>query len=315
MRSAGFAVTIASALGLLFASCGKDPTPAGADEVAPLGPGEVELGVMSLNILNGESDIHADPWDERKDRVLQRIVDSEPDLLGLQEALGFQTAYLREHLSDYGYVGAGRRDGEDEGERVAIFFRTDRFEKLDEGHFWLSSTPDTPGSKNRFRIHPRMVSWMHLRSREASDLTLHFFNTHFDPISRKARYNAAQLLRERIAEIAGEGPALVVGDFNAHAGKGTYTRLLAPDAEEGPQLIDSYRAVFPKRGKNEGTWHGPKGIRIDRRIDWILHTPYFRTIDAGIDTSRTDGKFPSDHYPVWATIRWPGEDPDWPPAR
>jgi endonuclease/exonuclease/phosphatase family metal-dependent hydrolase len=38
-------------------------------------------------------------------------------------------------------------------------------------------------------------------------------------------------------------------------------------------------------------------------MDWILASSYFQTIDAEIDHTRRSGGYPSDHFPVTATLR------------
>ena len=43
-----------------------------------------------------------------------------------------------------------------------------------------------------------------------------------------------------------------------------------------------------------GTDHG--------QIDHILCTPGITVTGAGIDTSRPGGRFPSDHYAIWANV-------------
>ena len=55
--------------------------------------------------------------------------------------------------------------------------------------------------------------------------------------------------------------------------------------------------------QGEGTFHGFTGEATRGRIDWILVTDDFQGVDAGIDRTQDNGRYPSDHYPVWATFR------------
>jgi len=174
---------------------------------------------------------------------------------------------------------------------------------LDEGHFWLSKTPDVPGSKDWLSAVPRIVTWVKLRTREEPVRTFYHFNTHFDPASKWAQIESAKLLRRRMAEIAGSSPAIVTGDFNAHAGNETYKTLFGEEGGEGLTFIDSFRAAHPQHQGNEGTYHLPGNVRVPRRIDWILHTLHFRTVGADVDLKDNAGRFPSDHYPVVADLR------------
>ena len=62
--------------------------------------------------------------------------------------------------------------------------------------------------------------------------------------------------------------------------------------------------THPTRADGEGTFSAFNGKRSGGRIDWILHSPTFRTVSAAIDRTEESGRFPSDHYPVTAVLRW-----------
>ncbi len=49
-------------------------------------------------------------------------------------------------------------------------------------------------------------------------------------------------------------------------------------------------------------YRGPKAG--EPRIDWILTTKGLETVSTRIDTFNVDGTYPSDHFPVEATLRW-----------
>jgi len=287
----------------LLSSWAEEPAPRIAPEPPPLAEGQIDIRVMSFNILDATKRLRITRWDQRKALAVEVINAFHPDLLGTQEAQPFQAAYLDQHLPGHQFVGVGRRDGRDEGQFVAIFFKRDRFEKLAEGHFWLSETPDVPGSKDWLSPVPRVVSWLKLRSRSQPAPAFFYFNTHVDPVSVWARNESAVLLRKRVATIAGGAPVIVTGDFNSNEGTKCYRLMLDDSDGLGLGLIDSYRRVHPAEQGNEGTWHGPGGIRPDRRIDWILHTPHFTPIATAIDRTKKDGQYPSDHFPVTAVLR------------
>ena len=84
-------------------------------------------------------------WDRRRELVVQRVRAFDPHLLGTQEGLASMEAFLRERLGDYTFFGVGRSDGKRRGEMCGVFFKTARFELLDGGHFWLSTTPEKTG--------------------------------------------------------------------------------------------------------------------------------------------------------------------------
>jgi endonuclease/exonuclease/phosphatase family metal-dependent hydrolase len=293
-------VVLAGAI-ILMLMCPPYEIPARAAAPSP-GEGPM-IRVMTFNILNGRSDWHVGRWENRKAAVVDRIHAFDPDLLGLQEALSFQSDYIQGELPGYGHVGVGRGDGKDRGEQAAIFYRLSRFEKLQEGHFWLSDEPDEAGSKYPWTVVQRMVTWVELRTLDEQPRTIWYFNTHFDPLSEGARLKSAALLRERIAAMTGDGATVIVtGDFNAPADDKTYRAVM--DGDNSPHLVDAWRELQTQPASNEGTYHLIGGLRVNRRLDWILHTPDLAATEVEIDMAKVGGKYPSDHFPVEAVLRF-----------
>lgn len=262
-----------------------------------------QLRVMSFNLrvpfrLDGFN-----YWEHRKQELVQTICQFQPDLLGTQECVNAQAWYLFENLPNYGFHGVGRDDGNTKGEMTAIFFRADKFRKLAGGHFWLSEEPHEVGSKGWDAWWRRMCSWVRLES-IADGRQFVFFNAHFDSNGDDARYHSAVLLRRKIDEIAGGLPAVVSGDFNCGEGSKPYNTLIAGPTLREERLIDTYREAHPRRSEHEGTRHGFDGSTHGERIDWIITTQGFDTAWAGIDHTRFGGRYPSDHFPVTAILRW-----------
>ena len=273
---------------------------------ALLGAGERDgtLRVMSLNVRLGVADDGENSWEHRKALLVRTVQDFDPDLLGTQETWPFQAEYLLEQLPGREYVGWPRQPGNDEdGEECGILFRSARFEKLDEGQLWLSETPDVAGSKSWDSSLPRVVTWVKLRDQTRPDGVLWFFNTHFDHRGAEARRQSARLLRKRLEEIASPAAWIVTGDFNCPEDSPPYRELVG-EAKGGLTVVDSYRAVHPTRTDGEGTFSAFNGNRSGGRIDWVLHSPRFHTVSAAIDRTEENGRFPSDHYPVTAVLRW-----------
>jgi len=258
---------------------------------------------MTFNIRYGAADDGADSWPHRKDLVVETIELFRPDLFGVQEALDFQVEFLREHLPEFSAHGRGR-DADGSGEQSALFFRTERFELLDSGHFWLSETPDEPGSQGWDAAFPRMCSWVKLADRQAGGATLLFLNTHWDHRGAIARLESARVLRKFLAGFHPEGAVIVSGDFNTDEDGAPYAELVLAERDGKRQLFDSYREAHPEISPNELTFNGFEGGRVGKRIDWILHSSSFSTLRAEINHISENGRFPSDHYPVEAVLRW-----------
>ena len=261
-----------------------------------------ELRVMTFNLrVRTKLDGH-NIWDKRRDLVVERVRAFDADLLGTQEGLYSMETYLRLQLSDYTFRGVGRNDGKLRGEMCGVFFKAARFEQLDGGFFWLSKTPEKSGSRGWAEVWPRMVTWVKLRPRNGGT-AFYWFNTHFDAYSPWARAQSAKLLLNRIALIAGTAPCIVTGDFNTIPGSAAYQTLLAPQPNAASSLHDTFRSAYPIVTHDEGTVHFFTGRTRGPRIDWILATSQFRVIDGGIDHTRGPHGYPSDHFPVTATLR------------
>jgi endonuclease/exonuclease/phosphatase family metal-dependent hydrolase len=264
-------------------------------------PAQADLRVMSFNIRFGTARDGENHWDKRKEKVVEAIRAFSPDLLGTQECIGFQRDYLAEHLPEYGSLGVGRDDGGDKGEMMAVFYKKDRFEKLESGHFWLSETPDQVGSKSWDSSLPRMATWLKLQDKRQPDAQpILFINTHFDHIGKTARLESARLLRRQIEELGKGCSTVITGDFNAAEASPPYNALFGAESP----VVDTYRAMHPERLRNEGTFSGFKAGRTEGgRIDWIAVTKDWKILSADIDRTSSDGRTPSDHYPVNAILR------------
>jgi hypothetical protein len=261
-----------------------------------------ELRVMTFNlrvrtILDGHN-----IWDKRRDLVVERVRAFDADLLGTQEGLDSMETYLRQQLGDYTFRGVGRDDGKQRGEMCGVFFKTARFELLDGGYFWLSKTPEKPGSRGWAEVYPRMVTWVKLRSR-AGGTPFYWFNTHFDTYSPWARAQSSELLRDRIAHIAGANALHRHRRLQHRSRFHALPHAARSAADRGGFAARRFRVAHPVATRDEGTVHFFTGRRGGRRMDWILASSYFQTIDAEIDHTRGSGGYPSDHFPVTATLR------------
>ena len=93
------------------------------------------------------------------------VKNNDVDILGIQEGLKNQVDYLSEELSNYSYIGIGRDDGKEAGEYSAVFYKKDRFDKLESNTFWLSQTPDKPGF-GWDAVCNRIVTWGKFKDKE-----------------------------------------------------------------------------------------------------------------------------------------------------
>jgi endonuclease/exonuclease/phosphatase family metal-dependent hydrolase len=132
--------------------------------------------------------------------------------------------------------------------------------------------------------------------------TVLFLDTHWDHAGTQARVEAARMVRQKMVDLHALGPCVLVGDFNCTEDDEPYSELLRGNEGTGIRLVDAYRTLHPHRQAAEATFHAFRGGREGSRIDWIIHTDDLRAAEAGIDHFHEDGRYPSDHFPVTATL-------------
>jgi len=272
------------------------------------------LTVMTFNIRYGTARDGENHWDKRKEQVAEVIRKYRPDVVGLQEALRFQIDYLREQLPEYDEIGVGRDDGRKKGEYSCLLYRKERLDVTATDTFWYSNTPKVPGSHHWGNTIPRICTWGRFRDKQ-SGVMFYVYNTHWDHRSQPSREYAAVMLSEVIRDRQGTYPFIITGDFNAGESNPAirYLKGEIPLASaQGVQttnpvpLRDSFRVVRPAE-KIVGTFNQFKGERTGEKIDYIFISPGISVEDAQIVTMNRDGRYPSDHFPVWARLVLPGK--------
>lgn len=273
-------------------------------------PAPARIEVMTFNIRFGTADDDENHWRHRGDFCIDLIGRRGRDFVGLQEALRFQIDAIRASHPRFGETGVGRDDGQSAGEHCAILYDQHRWSIDDErcSTFWLSDTPDEIGSKSWGNAIPRIVTWARFIER-STGRGVWVFNTHFDHQSQPSREKSAILLMERIASRdRADEPVIVMGDFNAGESNPAMRYLTGEieleDRRVNAPLIDSFRAIHPDV-EMVGTFTGFDPGRTDgEKIDAILVPPGVRVNAAEIVRERRDDRWPSDHFPVTATLRW-----------
>lgn len=227
--------------------------------------------------------------------ALTRFHDFE--IFGVQEALLHQLEDFSDWLPDFKYVGVGRDDGKTEGEHTAVFYNTKRFKVLDHGDFWLSETPEKPSMGWDGTCCHRMCTWVHFEDIESGN-KFFFFNTHFDHQAVVARKESAKLILSMINKIAGDQPAIFMGDLNGDHRSEWYKTLAKSEL-----LTDTFSQAEDPYAVN-GSFNG-FGRRTQSKsiIDHVFVTKHFKTDKWGILTDTYHGKFPSDHFPVMVKLR------------
>lgn len=240
------------------------------------------LSLLTWNILRDGRSPLASGWSRRKESFEKILTASSFDLLCLQEVLPVQLDFFQEILPTHDYYGVGRDDGESQGEHCPIFFRADRFAKIDSGSFWLSPTPEIP-SAGWGEAFSRVCSWVDLEDLRTGK-QLRVSNLHLQ-LHPHAQSQAAALLADRLAQVT--LPQLVAGDFNCPAHWPGVKKVLASGLARIP-------------GENRATFH-LRGLPI-RKLDHILTSSEWAVEEVRLLNQRGGRAFPSDHFGLSAQL-------------
>jgi endonuclease/exonuclease/phosphatase family metal-dependent hydrolase len=276
------------------------------------------FNVMTFNLRGSMFEIDGDNyWPHRADLNLRVIRQANPDLIGFQEYQSGNQASYDTGLTDYAYEqGPVTIDDSEFGMYNPIYWRRDRFHRRDGGAFYLSPTPDT-WSYGWDTSLVRAATWVRLH-----DTTTHqdliALNVHLDHLGEQARVEGARLVVRRLQALRDGLPVVITGDFNSRvwaiedAGG-----VFPPGLEEEATPAGTVHQVFTHAGYQDtflavghtdspasNTFHNFQGIAypaIGQRIDWVL-VDGFTPTDCTIIRTGEPPVFPSDHYPVMATL-------------
>jgi len=261
---------------------------------------ELDLTVMSYNILFAFPNDNYDPWTERKGYVSQIIKSHDPDLIGLQEPLPWQVYDLKKLCPEYASVNILLHTDS------TILYKKDKFAPIEHGHYWLSPTPEKALSSGFGNFLPRYVIWAKFYHLD-DGREFYFINTHFDNTS-PFQETAAPLFLERTAPLAAELPVIIAGDFNSVIGSEAFNILtdensdfFLKDAYQIAEKHDIYNC--DNGGCDDSTHSGGEG-----QIDHIFVAGKNVSCSLwGVDKLIYGDlqRPPSDHFAVVAKIRLP----------
>ncbi len=219
-------------------SSAADTSTTGGPAVPALGPWRV----MTFNVMCSSCTPDGfEPWDLRVPHMGDTIRRHDPDLLGTQELFtGAEVEELEAELPGYTSVWFAKPtpDNLDYAD-AAIFYRTELFEEVEHGFYWLSPKPDTAYSTGFAAPQlPRLVVWARLRAL-AEDYELVFATTHFDNNAPSQELSAPVVL-ERTAALGDELPVIMVGDYNSQTNDLAYEILTTGVDGSGPRFEDAF---------------------------------------------------------------------------
>jgi endonuclease/exonuclease/phosphatase family metal-dependent hydrolase len=256
---------------------------------------ETPFNIITYNIRMNTPDDKENAWPLRKEKVAGLLKFHQADIFNVQEALPEQMDDLGSLFPDFDHVGVGRDDGVRKGEHMAVFYKKARFEKITDGMFWLSPTPEKPGL-GWDAVCNRTVTWIKLKDR-ITKKTLYVFDTHFDHRGKVARVESANLILARIKEINKENlPLILTGDLNL-------TKNAEPVQLILKELDDAMdKSLTPPYGP-AGTSGGFNVKVMPNKIDFIFINKGVTVLRHGVLSDSFGLFYPSDHLPVLAEVR------------
>jgi len=300
-----------------------------------IGPlfGSEPIAVLSINVRLSVVNDGVDSWANRKELLLSVVKERNYDFIGGQEVCIDpnddlnQVKYLTDNLPEYGCLYLCREKDPAKGEGAPILYRKDRWEPDadDQGTYWLSDTPDLPGSVTweGQSTCPRVVTGALFHERDAdakrTGLSLYVYSTHLDHVGELARQKSAALIFDRFEQRKNKDvPMILIGDFNCGERspvvrfvKGETVVLGGESKTPTVKMLDTFREVWPDE-KSVATFHGFNGPRYDSsgtveigdKIDYIFVTPHLKSLEAEIIRTNNNGRYPTDHYPIRATVQF-----------
>jgi len=256
---------------------------------------ETPFNIITYNIRMNTPDDGVNAWPLRKEKVAGLLKFHQADIFNVQEALPEQMDDLVSLFPGFDHVGVGRDDGKRAGEHMSIFFNKARFDKITDGMFWLSETPDKPGL-GWDAVCNRTVTWIKLKDK-ITKKTFYVFDTHFDHRGNKAREESSKLILKSIKEINKENlPLILTGDLNL-------VKTSVPVQLILKELNDAMdKTVAPHYGP-AGTSGGFDVKVLPRKIDYIFINDRVTVLRHGHLSDSFGLYYPSDHIPVLAEVR------------
>jgi len=282
------------------------------------------IRVLSINVRLSTANDGVNSWANRRDFMTSIIVDGNYDFIGTQETIVHpdpelnQVTFIAERLPGHGVYGRSREVNPEFGEAMTIFYKRDRWKMDETDHetFWVSDTPDVPGSMVASAGNTRTVTAALFHEHKDGQLTgrsVYVYNTHLDHRSEAARRQGAKMLMDRIANRKNQdAPVIAMGDINS--GEQSFAvRYIKGETitEDGQTWTPPYRLLSTFRERHPdatdvGTFNGFRepGRHGEAKIDYVFVSPGMTTLAAEIIRTHRDGLFPTDHFPVDAEVMW-----------
>lgn len=256
----------------------------------------MQLKLISSNIRyeNIHDGIHS--WENRCPLLQKIITDFHPDVLATQEGQEKQIKCLSQLLPLK--LVESHREWIAERMYPCLYVNEEQIKVKKSGDIWLSETPQTPGSFSFRSTFPRLCTWMQV-THLVNNQDYFVVNTHLDHVLEETRLEQIKVLIREVGNLNKDHlPLILMGDFNDSPMSRVRKIILNSMNLKDPWIEEG----FPE----ETSHHGFKVIQDQKgagdRIDWILVPQAFAVEQIYLEKKSFNGIFPSDHYPLLATV-------------
>ena len=256
------------------------------------------FGVLNINIRYINDTDGQNKWDNRKQKIIDIIFQSDADIIFFQEMTQKQYEDISSYLdSIFTSVGI-YRDKSIASEKISIAYNRNKFTLNHWGQFWLSSTPEIPGSNDFHNFFPRICTWVNLKKIGSEDNYL-FFNVHLDHINMNAHLPSVKVLLNQIDKIMKKYNDNIIIFLGGCFYCDEDDKIIKMIIDFGFNIID-----------NENTYHDFMGYAF-KRWDYMFYINpkdkiSCRKVKVFSEESVIDqakGIYASDHFPLYSEFQ------------
>ncbi|MBQ7913132.1 MAG: endonuclease/exonuclease/phosphatase family protein [Clostridia bacterium] len=248
----------------------------------------MKIKAVSFNI-RCKDDVNGNSVKERAPRLAKIMEEYDADVIGFQEFTPLWTRHINKHFRErYEFFNKYRDVGWRES--APILWKKDKFDCLKRGYFWLSDTPEKMSGGWDSIGHNRICLYVLLQDKKDGKIFA-FFNTHFG-FGEENQIKSVRLIG-RYVEKFSNYPTFITGDFNMIPSS-------APYAEAVKNFTDVNEVTVKDR---RSTYHGyDLQNTFNEHIDYCFIDKKITPISFKIIDELVEGKFPSDHYGLYAEL-------------
>lgn len=253
----------------------------------------MNLKIITSNIRyeNAHDGIHS--WENRLPLLQQIYTEFGPDILATQEGKEKQIKSLAQKLSLK--LVEGHREWIEDRMYPCLYVNEEQISVIESGDIWLSDTPQVRGSVSFKSTFPRLCTWMRI-NHLVNDQEYIVINTHLDHVLEETRLEQTKVLVNEINKINKNNiPLILMGDFN-DSPESSIRKIILEELDLKDPWIEE---AIPEETSHH-SFLGDKAEGV--RIDWILVPLAFAVQDIRLEKKSFDDIFPSDHYPLLATL-------------